>query len=830
MESKNYPTKENKEWENSDEMNVFLQDIDDQTVVVNKVSLQENDVQKVTENSLNQTAMITMSSLIKENQMDTITSENYETRSNHQTLLSQPDSEFSEHQIVVDGTVDKTDNNIKLGPELFEMICVIGKGAFGRVVLVRNRGNKIVYAMKIISKAQLEKKNNVSYMKSERDILTKIDFPFIVGLRFSFQSEDKLFLVMDYLQGGELFFHLMKKGLILENTTRFYMVEIILAIEHLHSKGIIHRDLKPENVLLAADGHICLTDFGLAKEVSPEDDAEGRSRTICGTNEYMAPEMITKKGYGKAVDWWSLGALMFEMSTGNPPFRSKNGKELNRKILTERIKLPNWLSSEAHSLLRGLLERNVEKRLGATKSTMFEIGGVTALKQHRFFKSIDWNIVLEKGLEPPIIPEIQADNDTSNFCEEFTELNVSESLLEVEGKPGTHSETYPGFSFICPSIDWSSMVFPDRSKMEDEVSNVSSTGKKKKQRAGKRIRKKKKNIIVDQTIKTKEKEEIENESQNYLEDLEIISLSSGLPSTEPSRCNTPLVDNSFDLPRSDMQMKVDANITDVVASESNDKNLQVRQDLSDTNKVVENRGVSNVEKSVYLPPSVRRMREEQVVANSGLKKTDISLVKENQVSPAETKYKEYLQALQKTQSSSSLASSASGQLSESLISTEVPSEKESWRSLLKSNRPPNPNRQSAYQPLKKETMDRINEDSSTLENETNRPSSMADILKQKHRTNLHSSNMPDKLTRSTTVQVSKKVPETSDALFPSLGNSVMSTLSRQSVDREKEYSGSSEDLQNGPVPSFLENKPKGVWGNGKPTLNYKAKPFMPSGN
>lgn len=188
---------------------------------------------------------------------------------------------------------------MQLGPQHFDVLKLIGEGAFGRVCLVRNRINDKVYAMKVITKKLLVKKNHISYMKSEREILTKVVHPFIVSLKFAFQTEKRLFLVMDYLSGGELFFQLKRRGLIMEEEARFYTAEIVLAIDFLHNCGIIHRDLKPENVLLAGDGHIALTDFGFAKETGNSEN----NRTLCGTSEYMAPEMLTRNGYGKAVDW-----------------------------------------------------------------------------------------------------------------------------------------------------------------------------------------------------------------------------------------------------------------------------------------------------------------------------------------------------------------------------------------------------------------------------------------------------------------------------------------------------------------------------------------------
>jgi p70 ribosomal S6 kinase len=155
--------------------------------------------------------------------------------------------------------------NIQIGPQHFDLLKLIGEGAFGKVLLVRNRLDKSLYAMKVLSKKLLKKKNNTQYMKSERDILTKVAHPFVVSLYFAFQSETKLFLVMEFLQGGELFFHLRKKGIILEKEAKFYLGELTLGIEFLHNNGVVHRDLKPENVLLRRDGHLSITDFGLGK-------------------------------------------------------------------------------------------------------------------------------------------------------------------------------------------------------------------------------------------------------------------------------------------------------------------------------------------------------------------------------------------------------------------------------------------------------------------------------------------------------------------------------------------------------------------------------------
>jgi serine/threonine protein kinase len=375
----------------------------------------------------------------------------------------------------------------------FQLLCVIGMGAFGRVLQVRNKLDQEIYAMKVISKKVLRRKNSVENMRAERDILMKVNHPFVVGLKCSFRTEKKLFLVMEYLHGGELFFHLRKQGLLLEDTARFYVSEILLALEHLHIKGIIHRDLKPENVLMDAQGHAKLTDFGLAKDyfgptgrewerrerekmarraakaaevsshggggaevtgsaamrnhgsfsaapavASQQSNSEAilsldelkPTRTLCGTTEYMAPEMLRRTGYGKAVDFWSLGALMYEMMVGKAPFRGRTTKDIEERILTAKPKFPSFLRAESVAVMKGLMERNVSKRLGATKSNMFEVGGVAKLKDHKFFKGIRWDGLLAKMDPPPITITLGGDDDVSHFDREFTGMDIPGSISE----------------------------------------------------------------------------------------------------------------------------------------------------------------------------------------------------------------------------------------------------------------------------------------------------------------------------------------------------------------------------------------------------------------
>lgn len=286
-------------------------------------------------------------------------------------------------------------------PEHFSIELEIGVGAFGRVTKVRHGPTRREFAMKAISKKLLRRKKiSQAEWRLERDVLVRIEpHPYVVELVCAFQTNAYFFLVMKYLPGGELFAFLRSRGTFPEDVAAFYTAQVALALEHLHASGVIHRDLKPENLLLDADGHVVVTDFGLAKMCESSDEVH---RTLCGTDVYMAPEMVARRAYGKAVDFWSLGVLVFEMLTGKTPFAAPTTKELHRKILTEKVKFPPYVNKDAISCLRGLLERQVPRRLGATKATMFEIGGLAALKAHAFFGHIEWQPLARRECPPPL--------------------------------------------------------------------------------------------------------------------------------------------------------------------------------------------------------------------------------------------------------------------------------------------------------------------------------------------------------------------------------------------------------------------------------------------
>jgi len=355
-------------------------------------------------------------------------------------------------------------------PQDFQLLKVIGMGAFGKVLQVRNKQKPDqILAMKVISKRLLNKKTkSVSYIENisaEKVILQKVcSHPFIVTMHCSFQTKEKLFILMDFLAGGELFLRLGRSGIFLEKpTAQFYVAEIVLALDHLHSRGIVHRDLKPENILLGVDGHLVLTDFGLAKDFGSTNDE--RAVTICGTTEYMAPEMVARKGYGKAADWWSLGCITYEMLSGRPPFEAKRGqssKDLLRKIMNERIRMPEGSTAQACILLKGLLNRNASIRFGAAKSTMFQVGGISQIKQLEFFIDLDWNKLERKEIEPPERFHVDNEEDTRHFYTEFTTMTLPRSvkyMSEEDFQPRRcKSDAFRGFSFIQEDF-----VLPERS-------------------------------------------------------------------------------------------------------------------------------------------------------------------------------------------------------------------------------------------------------------------------------------------------------------------------------------------------------------------------------
>ncbi|KAI8063799.1 camp-dependent protein kinase 9 [Gongronella butleri] len=299
------------------------------------------------------------------------------------------------------------------GLKEFELLDTLGTGTFGRVYLTKFKTTNKFYAMKVLKKSEVVRLKQVEHLLSEKQILASVRFPFIVDLFCTFQDNVNLYMLLEYVVGGELFSHLRRAGRFTNDMTRFYASEIVLAIEYLHSKNIIYRDLKPENLLLDHQGHIKITDFGFAKTVID------RTWTLCGTPEYLAPEIIQSKGHGKAVDWWALGILIFEMLAGYPPFFDDNSFGIYEKILAGKVQFPAHFDPLAKDLLKRLLVGDRSKRLGNLK------GGSEDLKRHKWFRGVDWLGLLEKNVRAPIIPAYRHPGDTSNF-EKYPETHDSD--------------------------------------------------------------------------------------------------------------------------------------------------------------------------------------------------------------------------------------------------------------------------------------------------------------------------------------------------------------------------------------------------------------------
>lgn len=333
----------------------------------------------------------------------------------------------------------------RLGPQDFELLRVVGQGAFGKVFQVRKRDSGHIYAMKVMRKARILERDHGEYVKAERDVLTAVFHPYIVTLRYSFQTSTKLYLVLDFINGGHLFFQLYRQGVFSEELARLYAAEIVLAIAQLHTLGFVHRDLKPENVLLDSEGHIKVTDFGLAKG-NMHDDEEHRTNSFIGTMEYMAPEVVTGRGHGKAVDWWSVGILVYEMLCGMPPFRAKNRQQLQRQITSSKLKLPAYLSSNAQSLLKALLNKDAKKRLG------YGPHGSTQVMQHPFFKLINWRQLEARQVPSPFKPSLRAIDSVENFDKIWTDITPEDSPCCTPSAGSWAEDCFKGFTYVAPSF------------------------------------------------------------------------------------------------------------------------------------------------------------------------------------------------------------------------------------------------------------------------------------------------------------------------------------------------------------------------------------------
>lgn len=310
----------------------------------------------------------------------------------------------------------------------FVMMKVLGKGTFGKVVMCKEKETGAIMAMKILKKDVIVAKDEIAHTLTENRVLQMTNHPFLTSLKYSFQTHDRLCFVMEYVNGGELFFHLSRERVFSEDRTRFYGAEITMGIQYLHKLGVIYRDLKLENLLLDSEGHIKLTDFGLCKE---EITYGSTTKTFCGTPEYLAPEVLEDNDYGRSVDWWGVGVVMYEMMCGRLPFYSRDHEILFELILMEDVKFPARLSEIAKSLLSSLLQKDPTKRLGGGEDDAEEV------MKHIFFECINFKDLYDKKIEAPFKPQIKDDTDVSYFDTDFTS-EAPDLTPPEEGDPKAH--------------------------------------------------------------------------------------------------------------------------------------------------------------------------------------------------------------------------------------------------------------------------------------------------------------------------------------------------------------------------------------------------------
>uniref|UniRef100_A0A2P2I6Y8 non-specific serine/threonine protein kinase n=1 Tax=Hirondellea gigas TaxID=1518452 RepID=A0A2P2I6Y8_9CRUS len=331
----------------------------------------------------------------------------------------------------------------KLSLDSFELLSGLGKGTFGRVVLAREKSTGNIYAIKMLRKDVILEKDEVEHTLTENRVLQRIDHPFLMYLKYSFTTKDRLCFVLEYVNGGELFHHLTKERLFSEERTKFYGAEICLALSYLHRCNIIYRDLKLENLLIDEQGHIKVADFGLCKENMSYGNT---TRTFCGTPEYLAPEVLEENDYGRSVDWWGYGVCLYEMMVGRLPFFDSDHQTLFQLIVYEEARFPRTISPEARELLRSLLVKNPHQRLGGGVRDAAEV------QEHPFYSNMNWDDVLNKKIPPPFIPEVHSSMDTHNFDPEFTTpVHITppgsqSSLIVIHEQDETFSE-FDKFSY-----------------------------------------------------------------------------------------------------------------------------------------------------------------------------------------------------------------------------------------------------------------------------------------------------------------------------------------------------------------------------------------------
>jgi len=291
--------------------------------------------------------------------------------------------------------------------EDLEILGTLGKGSFGHVQLVQDKKMGATYALKAVSKFRIVETGQQGHIMSEKNVMMQLNHPFLIRLYQTYKDRDKLYFLLEPMLGGELFTFLRNQTLFDENTSRFYAACVVSAFEYMHDLDIIYRDLKPENLLFDELGYVKIADFGFAKKVSDS----GRTWTLCGTPDYLAPEIVAGKGHDKGVDWWTLGILIYEMLASYPPFYDEEPMKTYAKIINGEVLYPSHFSKPAISLIRKLLNRKAAKRIGVGK------GGGRMVRKHMWFEPVDFDRLYHKQIEAPMIPQIKSKTDLGNYCD-----------------------------------------------------------------------------------------------------------------------------------------------------------------------------------------------------------------------------------------------------------------------------------------------------------------------------------------------------------------------------------------------------------------------------
>ncbi|KAI0955166.1 hypothetical protein AcW1_006833 [Taiwanofungus camphoratus] len=359
----------------------------------------------------------------------------------------------------------------------FVLLRCVGKGAFGKVRVVQHKQSRDLYALKYINKAKCVKMKAVANVIQERRLLEEIDHPFVVNLRYAFQDDENCFFVLDLMLGGDLRFHLERLGSLSESAVRFYVAELSSALAYLHDHRIIHRDIKPDNILLDDQGHAHLTDFNIAVHYSERRPLTG----VAGSMAYMAPEILTKRGYTYTIDWWSLGVCAYELIFGRRPFRGKTNSDLTHSISKDSLRFPedaeSKCSRDGMQVLRSFLDREPTRRMGWKTSE-----GMEALRRHPWFDSIDWDTLEDKNQVPPFIP----DSKKANFdaSHELEELLLEDNPLKARHRKAQDinnlSTEMRQMEEQFTSYDFKKMqrrsYYPQNSQIISTVTATSSTG------------------------------------------------------------------------------------------------------------------------------------------------------------------------------------------------------------------------------------------------------------------------------------------------------------------------------------------------------------------